>query len=445
MEKLSASERQAELAQRVGTVLGGRYRLDRLLGVGGMGGVYEARPTAGGDPVAVKLLSVADPASRERIAGRFAREAKAVSAVRCPHIVSILEAGSESGRPFIAMELLRGEDLGQRLRRLGKLPLRDTLHVAAQILVALGTAHEAGIVHRDLKPDNVFLLDKDGDPFFCKLLDFGMSKLTPGENKTIALALTKKGMAVGTPYYMAPEQARALADVDGRADLWALGAIVFECLVGRPPFNSPAQEQVLLDICTKDAPDVRVLQPQLPERVAKLVARALARDRGARFLSAWQMLAELIEVAPAESRLMPVKAYTAFDLRAPNAPAMIAPASQVARAVADASGPNRALADASGPNRAPANASGPHRTLVAAPLDADASGPYGPPPGVPHLHPRHSPAPAHARRRHAPPPPSSSRWLLVLMAFSAILLGLGVTLYAVAKLHQRPPAATMPR
>ncbi|HSQ65001.1 MAG TPA: serine/threonine-protein kinase, partial [Polyangiaceae bacterium] len=182
MEKLSASERQAELAQRVGTVLGGRYRLDRLLGVGGMGGVYEARPTAGGDPVAVKLLSVADPASRERIAGRFAREAKAVSAVRCPHIVSILEAGSESGRPFIAMELLRGEDLGQRLRRLGKLPLRDTLHVAAQILVGLGTAHEAGIVHRDLKPDNVFLLDKDGDPFFCKLLDFGMSKLTPGEN-----------------------------------------------------------------------------------------------------------------------------------------------------------------------------------------------------------------------------------------------------------------------
>jgi len=433
LEKLSASQRQAELAGLVGTVLGGKYQLDRLLGVGGMGGVYEARPTGGGEPVAVKLLSVSDPTSRERIAGRFAREAKAIAAMRCPHIVSILEAGSEAGRPFIAMELLRGEDLGQRLRHLGKLSLRDTLHVAAQILVALGTAHEAGIVHRDLKPDNIFLLEKDGDPFYCKLLDFGMSKLTPGDNKTLALALTKKGMAVGTPFYMAPEQARAQADVDGRADLWALGAIVFECLTGRPPFTGTTQEQVLLSICTNDAPDVRVLQPQLPERVAKLIARALARDRNTRFISAWQMLGELTEIAPGEKRLMPAKAYTAFDLRAPAAPAMIAPPSEVARAVADASGPYHA-ANASGPHRAAnPSASGPFRTIAAAPLEApraaDASGPYGAPP------PRRGPSPAPARRRQHAPPPKSSRAVLVIMALCALLLGVGLTMYLIVGMH----------
>jgi len=204
-------------------------------------------------------LSVADPASRERIAARFAREARAVSALSCPHIVTVMDAGSEGARPYLVMELLDGEDLGQRLRRDGYLPVDQALHVVAQVLVALGSAHEAGVVHRDLKPDNIFLSNKDGDPLFTKLLDFGMSKLTPREGQTLALALTKKGMAVGTPYYMAPEQARALEDVDGRADLWAMGAILFECLTGRPPFVGPSQEQVLIAICTTDAPDVRSL------------------------------------------------------------------------------------------------------------------------------------------------------------------------------------------
>jgi serine/threonine protein kinase len=290
-DKIVAPERQVELFDLLGTTIGSKYRLDRLLGVGGMGGVYAATPTAGGDQVAIKVLSVADPTARDRIAKRFAREARAVSALRCPHIITVLDAGTEGARPYLVMELLEGEDLGQRLRRDARVALPDVLHIAKQVLIALGAAHEGGVVHRDLKPDNVFLTKKDGDAAFCKLLDFGMSKMMPGEGQTLALALTKKGMAVGTPFYMAPEQARALPDVDGRVDLWALGAIMFECLAGRPPFGASSQEQVLIAICTTDAPDVRALRPEVPSKVSKLIARALTRDRAQRFQSAAQMRA----------------------------------------------------------------------------------------------------------------------------------------------------------
>jgi hypothetical protein len=170
--------------------------------------------------------------------------------------------------------------------------------------------------------------------------------------------------------------------------------------------------------------------------VAKWIARALARDRSARFISAWQMLGELIEVAPAEGRLMPAKAYTSLDLRAPAAPAMMARPSEVARAVADASGPHLP-ASASGPFN-PASASGPFKTVVAAPLSPEASGPYGAVPSVSGVrHPerrRHRPAP--------PPPPPSSRGLLVIMALCALLLGVGLTMYLLVGLHHRPPASS---
>ena len=423
-DKIAAPDRQVELLELIGTTLGGKYKLERLLGAGGMGGVYAASAPGATAPVAVKVLSVADQAARDRIAARFAREARAAAALKCPYIVSVVDAGSDrvpssrddGVRPYLVMELLEGEDLGQRLRRLGRLPLRDVLHIGAQILVALGAAHEAGIVHRDLKPDNVFLIDKDGDPSFCKLLDFGMSKLTPREGQTLALALTKKGMAVGTPFYMAPEQARAAEDVDGRVDLWALGAILFECLAGRPPFVASTQEQILIAICTTDAPDVRALQPDVPSKVAKLIGRALARDRGQRFLSAWQMLAALVEVAPAEGRLLPAKAFTAIDVRAPLAPAMIAPSSSAPRLP---SSPDRS----SGPFPAQPTSAPSQRvaTIAVAPLahaHADASGSHRMPIPVP--------------QRPAPAPPKSSRALLLMLAFGALILGVGVAVYVLA-------------
>jgi serine/threonine-protein kinase len=415
-DKIASPDRHVELLELVGATLGGKYTLSRLLGAGGMGGVYAATPVGGGAEVAVKVLSVADPAARARIAGRFAREARAVTALKCPYIVSVLDAGSDDRagdqRPYLVMELLQGEDLGQRLRREGRIPLRDVLHIAAQILVALGAAHEAGVIHRDLKPDNVFLTNQDGA---CKLLDFGMSKLAPRENQTLALALTKKGMAVGTPFYMAPEQARAAEDVDGRVDLWALGAIMFECLAGRPPFVATTQEQILLAICTTDAPDVRALQPEVPSKVAKLIARALSRDRARRFLSAWQMLSAIVEIAPREGRLLPANAFTAMDIRSPVSPAMIAPPQSAPRLPSPdaSSGPFAAL---------PSQPSQRVATIALAPLPhahADASGPHG------------------ASRVARPVPQKKSRAPFVLLAFAALVLGIGVAVYVLALVRSR--------
>jgi serine/threonine-protein kinase len=320
------------------------------------------------------------------------------------------------------MELLEGEDLGARLHREPRMKTEVALHVAAQVLVALGTAHEAGVVHRDLKPDNVFLTKRDGDAAFTKLLDFGMSKLTPREGQTLALALTKKGMAVGTPFYMAPEQARALDDVDGRADLWSVGAILFECLAGRPPFIGPVQEQVLIAICTTDAPDVRALQPSVPSKVAKLIARALARDRAQRFLSAWEMLGAIAEVAPDEGRLIPEKARTAVDV------AVIAPptsaASESAPGLRPATPRMPSSPDRSGPVSAPAGASGRFGTILAAPIPglADGSGPIAMPPRAP-------------RVRRAPPQPKRMR--VVILALCAVILGVGVAVYVLAMTRAR--------
>jgi serine/threonine protein kinase len=427
-DKIAAPERQAELFDLIGTTLGGKYKLERLLGVGGMGGVYAA--TAEGlPPLAIKVLSVADPAARQRIAGRFAREARAASMLQCQYIVRVLDAGSEEARPYLVMERLEGEDLGERLRREGRLPLEGALHVAAQVLVALGTAHEAGIVHRDLKPDNVFLVRGERDPLHCKLLDFGMSKLTPREGQTLALALTKKGMAVGTPFYMAPEQARAAPDVDGRVDVWALGAILFECLTGRPPFVGSTQEQLLIAICTTDAPDVRALQPKVPEPVAKLIARALSRDRDQRFASAWQMLGAVVDVAPAERRYLP------------NASGPIA--AQPARGVQLVP-----VVQPVQPVRPPAQSvpsvrSARVATIAVAPLSADATGPNPPPMAVSapvpasRATPQNAPASPRATRATPPSPPRSPRMLLFMLGFGALMLGIGVAVYVLSLVRTR--------
>jgi serine/threonine protein kinase len=271
----------------------GKYKLARVIGKGGMGVVYEAQNTAIGKRVAIKLV-LADLAKNKDAVLRFQREAQAASAVESAHIVDIFDAGvSDDGVPYIVMELLRGEDLGHRIKRLGRLELGDALNVTMQILRGLGRAHTAGIVHRDLKPDNIFLVDRDDDSTFVKILDFGISKVArPGE--TPVQTLTKEGTVLGTPFYMAPEQAQGFADIDGRADLWSVGAIVYECLTGRAPHTGSSYEQVIVNICTKDADDVRMHNPAVPEPVARAIAKALARERPDRYAKAREFLDALV-------------------------------------------------------------------------------------------------------------------------------------------------------
>jgi serine/threonine-protein kinase len=262
-----------------------KYQIVRLIGRGGMGMVYEGLNTDIGKRVAMKFVDRELAKNTEAVA-RFQREAKAASAVESAHIVQIFDAGvTEDGLPFLVMELLRGEDLGCRIERLGRLDLPEALHITAQILRGLNRAHEAGIVHRDLKPDNIFLVDRDDDASFAKILDFGISKVEQRDDVPTQ-TLTRQGTVLGTPYYMSPEQAQGLPDVDGRTDLWSVGAILYECLTGRSPHRGRSYEQVIVSICMNDADDVRVHNPGVSEPVAQVIARALQRDRSQRFASA---------------------------------------------------------------------------------------------------------------------------------------------------------------
>lgn len=286
-------EREA-LERRVGSVVSEKYRIDRLLGQGGMGAVYQATNLAIGKRVALKFLT--PDAARDRDATeRFQREALAASVVESAHIVQIFDSGTDEGLPFLVMELLSGEDLRARLKREATLSIEETANIAAQILRALVRAHAGGIVHRDLKPENVFLCKRDDDSLFVKIVDFGISKLG---RATSLDTLTRRGTVLGTAYYMSPEQAQAYADVDGRTDLFSVGAILFECLAGRPPHAAPTYEAVLIAICTKDAEDVRELAPRVPAPFAAVIRRALARERSERFQSAAEMLDALIASIP---------------------------------------------------------------------------------------------------------------------------------------------------
>lgn len=307
-EPESEDSRDASLEQEqlVGETIAGKYLVTRLLGRGGMGAVYEAENTGIGKKVALKVVD-RELARDEHVGGRFAREARAASSIESEHIVQVFDAGNEGGRPYIVMELLRGEDLGSRIRKEDRIPLADALHITAQTLSGLSRAHSAGIIHRDLKPDNLFLTQRGQDASFVKIVDFGISKIERAKSGTAPLVLTHKGLVMGTPLYMSPEQAQAFSDVDTRTDLYSVGAILFECITGRPPHPGNSPEQVLLAICMTDAPDVRAIVPSVPEGVADFVAKALSRDRAARFQSAAQMLVALHEIAPQERVRVPLE------------------------------------------------------------------------------------------------------------------------------------------
>jgi serine/threonine-protein kinase len=251
----------------------GRYRVSRLLGSGAMGIVVAAEDEKLGREVALKLLR--RDASRE-VRERFIREARAASAISHPGVVAVHDVLTTSdGHPVIVMDRLHGETLRERLERERRLGVAQTLQIASAIASALGAAHERGIVHRDLKPENVFLACRDDQGFELKLLDFGVAKLLDGPLGERA-ELTATGTIVGTPYYMAPEQAFGQRDVDARADLWSLGVIVYECLSGRRPFAADSVGQVLRLLALGELTPLAEVSPEVPAGVAALVERLLS-------------------------------------------------------------------------------------------------------------------------------------------------------------------------
>jgi eukaryotic-like serine/threonine-protein kinase len=272
-------------------VLAGRYRLEERLGQGGMGSIWRAEHLVLQAPVAVKLID-RDAVPDEDTLSRFLVEAKAAAALRSPHVVQIIDYGVEGLVPFMVMELLEGETLAERLKRLRRLSRQDTARVLTHVGRAVGRAHDAGIVHRDLKPENVFLVHNEDDEV-AKVLDFGVAKVertSLGPEGT----RTRTGSILGTPYYMSPEQAQGNKAVDSRSDLWSLGVIAFECLTGRRPFYSDGLGDLVLTICVRDLPVPSDTAP-VPLGFDAWFAKACARDPENRFQTARELTEALRE------------------------------------------------------------------------------------------------------------------------------------------------------
>jgi eukaryotic-like serine/threonine-protein kinase len=273
-----------------GSVLG-EWHLVRLLGMGGMGSVYEATGTSA-SPVAIKVLHP-DLCQNRRSRQRFLREAQIANKVRHPGVVSVRECGEANGVAFLVMELLTGESIKERCEKTGgTLPLHDVLRIADEVLDALAAAHEQGVVHRDIKPGNVFLTADGG----VKVLDFGIARVRE-ESGGAEVSATRSGATLGTPAFLSPEQARGRSDdVDERTDLWAVGALMYSVLTGRFVHQAETPNEYLILAATQPAPPLLTWAPHVPRGVARLVDRALALDKSARWPSARAMQAAVREL-----------------------------------------------------------------------------------------------------------------------------------------------------
>lgn len=273
----------------VGTIIAERYQLLEPLGEGGMGSVWRAEHLTLRSPVAIKMLNESIAENPEMLE-RFMREAQSAAALRSSHVVQIFDYGVEGGSPYIAMELLSGQSLADRLTR-GALSAAELSWIFAHVSKAISKAHSQGITHRDLKPDNIFIV-KEGDEEIGKVLDFGIAKVTDSPLISGSTSNTRTGIMLGTPHYMSPEQARGNRTVDFRCDLWALGVIAYECLTGHLPFQSNALGDLVLKICTTEAPPPSSLC-RVPAQFDAWFARANQKEPDDRFQSALEMNAAL--------------------------------------------------------------------------------------------------------------------------------------------------------
>jgi serine/threonine protein kinase len=273
------TEEKRSAATMVGEVLDARYRIESLLGEGGMGAVYSATDMRLDKLVAVKVMA-RELASNPDALARFHREARITSALGHPHIVQVIDfSTAPTGEPFLVMEFLEGEDLDHRLRRMERLPLDMVVHIVKQVASALAATHAKAIVHRDLKPGNIYLLEIAGEPNFVKVLDFGISKV-----RTSSTKLTRSDSVMGTPNYMSPEQARGrVEDIDDRTDQWALACITWECLSGTGPFVGENFPSILFQIVHEPPPPLLPQVPGLQPAVESVLLRALAKDKNERF------------------------------------------------------------------------------------------------------------------------------------------------------------------
>jgi len=270
-----------------GDLIARRYRLVKMLGSGGMGSVFAARHELTGRDVAVKVMA-SDLLGDTDAERRFEREAQAESSIEHPGVVRVFDAGREGDFPFIVMELLVGESLGDALRR-GPLPVEDAIAIMLPVLDAVGAAHRHGVIHRDLKPDNIFLSVSE-ESFRPKVLDFGISKFVAAETQT---RLTATGVSLGTPLYMSPEQVLADRPLDARSDVYSLGVILYQMVTGQMPYRGNNFAALVLKILEGQAEGVCEIDPSLPRELDAVVRRAMHRDLAERYPDTASLAADL--------------------------------------------------------------------------------------------------------------------------------------------------------
>jgi eukaryotic-like serine/threonine-protein kinase len=304
-----------------GVVLGGKYKFERPLRKGAMGSVWLAEHLDLKIPVAVKLLALqtdledgsaipADPSdsspsnARGSARHRFEREARAAAQLKNANVVRVLDYGVSQDTPYMVMEMLDGEDLAGRLRRVKTLSMAEVARILVPVARALQVAHDAGLVHRDLKPGNIFLAQEGGDEI-PKILDFGVARSSRSLEKANEEDLTVDGMVVGTPAYMSPEQVKGEKDLDHRADLWSLGVIAYLALTGAKPFVGPGAMEMFFQICHNDVRPPSETNPRLPPEVDAILGRALQRDRHLRYQSAREFARALAPFVSAAMSIPP--------------------------------------------------------------------------------------------------------------------------------------------
>jgi len=287
-----------------GQILAGKYRVERVLGIGGMGVVVKARHVELDHPVALKFLLPDLIANTEAVA-RFGREARAAARIMSEHVARVLDVGTlDNGAPYMVMEFLEGGDLADWLRARGPLSLEQAVDFVLQACVAVADAHGLGIVHRDLKPANLFWVRRSDGQLVIKVLDFGISKVSERSrvSEPPGLSVTRTSAVIGSPLYMSPEQVQSAKNVDARTDIWALGVILFEFLAGVVPFPGEAFGELAVKISVRPTPSLRAHRPEVPPALEAAIARCLEKEREARFRNVAELAMALLPFAPRRAK-----------------------------------------------------------------------------------------------------------------------------------------------
>jgi hypothetical protein len=286
---------------REGDVLVGKYRVERVLGVGGMGVVVAAHHIQLDQKVALKFLLPEALGNREAVA-RFAREARAAVKIQSEHVARVTDVGAlPNGAPYMVMEYLDGGDLAAWLKQRGALPIEQAVEFVLHACIAVADAHALGIVHRDLKPANLFCVRRSDGQLSIKVLDFGISKMLDTSGLA-AGSVTRTSALMGSPLYMSPEQMRSSKDVDAQTDIWALGVILFELMTGRPAFQADSVTELAIMVTNEPAPPIRSFRRDVPSGLEVIILKCLEKDRRQRYRNVAELALALLPFAPKRAK-----------------------------------------------------------------------------------------------------------------------------------------------